>query len=554
MRRLLIILVALAPFAFSSVPAADHPGQADLDQAADLQVTAETLGDLEKVIKLAESALAKGLDKDQKEFANKMLAATLYQHANRSVEALLERRRRRDSVDTIRKQALKDLDKAKKYDATLPDIWLLEAKLHALQPDGDSKAASAAASEAIKLLAAKGDPEQLSKAYILRAQLTDDKDRKLADFEAAVKANPGNTDAGLAVAELYKRRGDNDKAVGMLQKLVERDPDNPSLLAEFAAVLTDAKKYDEALKYCDTVIKQAPRSPLGYDLRARVKVMMDDLPGAMKDLDEAIGVDPNHIPALLMRSNLHAMQGHEDKASADVEKLQKLAPDLPQVLLIRSVMAANKKRWGEAITNMQLVLQTDPTNPDYRIRLAQYYVGDNRPRKAIELLTQVLDTLSDDNDPKSETKAEVLEARGNALLSVGKHAEAIKDYEEALKVDPEDTGVLNNFAWVLATSPDDAVRNGKRSIELGTKACELTKFEKPHILSTLAAGYAESGDFETAKKYSAKAVELGAKDEEVDAQLKKELESYQEKKPWREKQEIEENTKPIGKSKSDLET
>ena len=241
-------------------------------------------------------------------------------------------------------------------------------------------------------------------------------------------------------------------------------------------------------------------------------------------------------------------------ASADVEKLQKLAPDLPQVLVLRSIMAASKKRWGEAITNMQLALQTDPTNSDFRIRLAQYYVGDNRPRKAIELLTQVLDTLSDDNDPRGQTKAEVLESRGNALLSVGKHAEAIKDYDEALQADPEDTGILNNLAWVLATSPDDSVRNGKRSIELGTKACELTKYEKPHILSTLAAGYAESGDFETAKKWSAKAVELGAKDEEVDAQLKKELESYHEKKPWREKQEVEENTKPIGKSKSDLET
>jgi tetratricopeptide (TPR) repeat protein len=554
MRRLLIVVVAFAAFACSSVRAADQPGQADLDQAADLQVTAETLGDLEKVVKLAESALAKGLDKDQKEFANKLLAATLYQHANRSVEALLERRRRRDSIDTIRKQALKDLDKAKKYDATLPDIWTLEAKLQAVEPGGDSKAALAAASEAIKLFAAKGDPENLSKAYVLRAQITEDKDRKLADFEAAVKANPGNSEAAQAMAVLYKLKGDNDKAVATLQKLVERDPDNPNLLAAFAEVLTDAKKYDEALKYCDSVIKQAPRSAIGYKLRARVKIMNDDIPGAMKDLDEALGINGNDIEALLLRSNLHVMQGHEDKANADIEKLQKLAPDLPQVLIVRSMMAANKKRWGEAITNMQLALQTDPTNEEWRIRLAQYYAGDNRPRKAIELLTQVLDGLSDDNDPKGETKAEVLEARGNALLSVGKHAEAVKDYDEALKVDPDDTGILNNLAWVLATSPDDGVRNAKRAVELATKACELTKYEKPHILSTLAAGYAESGDFETAKKYSAKAVELGAKDEEVDAQLKKELESYQEKKPWREKQEVEENTKPIGKSKSDLET
>src|SRR5205814_9503360 len=66
MRRFALLVIALASFAFSSARGADQPGQADLDQAADLQVTAETLGDLEKVIKLGESALAKGLDKDQK--------------------------------------------------------------------------------------------------------------------------------------------------------------------------------------------------------------------------------------------------------------------------------------------------------------------------------------------------------------------------------------------------------------------------------------------------------------------------------------------------------
>ena len=114
--------------------------------------------------------------------------------------------------------------------------------------------------------------------------------------------------------------------------------------------------------------------------------------------------------------------------------------------------------------------------------------------------------------------------------------------------------MLNNLAWVLATSPDDAVRNADRSIELGLKACELTKYQRPHILSTLAAGYAEKGDWETAIKWSTKAVELGAKDDMIDDQLKKELESYKEKKPWREKQEIEENTKPLGRSKNELET
>jgi tetratricopeptide (TPR) repeat protein len=98
---------------------------------------------------------------------------------------------------------------------------------------------------------------------------------------------------------------------------------------------------------------------------------------------------------------------------------------------------------------------------------------------------------------------------------------------------------LNNFAWVLATSPDDNVRDGKRAIELATKAAEMSSYSVPHILSTLAAAYAETGDFETAKKWSKKAVELGENDETRD-QLAKELARYEEGKPVRERQEQEE--------------
>ena len=559
MCRLIVGLMAVALFAVSFAPViAQDKGQADLDAAADLKITAETLADLEKVVKLAESALEKGLSKDQQDFAKQLLGATLYQHANRSVESLLQRQRGqgggRERLDTIRSQALKDLEKAKRYDPTLVDVYLLEAKLQAL-PRGDLKAAATAASEAIKVLTAKDDPKELSRAYVLRAQLTEDKDRKLGDFESAVKADPSNAEAGLAVALLYDENGDHEKAAAALQKVLERHPDNVNVMASLAEQLTDLKKFDEALKYCDDIIKQAPRATAGYNLRARVRVMKDDVPGAIKDLDEALAINGNDLPALLMRSNLHASQGNEEQAKADIDKVLKQTPDLPQAYLLRSMLAAGKKRWGDAISDMQTLLQTDPTNAEYRIRLAGYYVGDARPRKAVELLTQVLDGIRDENDQEQrETKTDALRARGDALLSVGKHADAIKDYEEALKIDPNDTGVLNNYAWVLATSPDDPVRNADRSIELGLKACELTKYQRPHILSTLAAGYAEKGDFETAKKWSAKAVELGAKDDEVDQQLKKELESYNEKKPWREKQEVEENTKPLGKSRSDLET
>jgi len=98
-----------------------------------------------------------------------------------------------------------------------------------------------------------------------------------------------------------------------------------------------------------------------------------------------------------------------------------------------------------------------------------------------------------------------------------------------------DSGVLNNFAWVLATSTEDGIRDGKRALEMGLKACELTEYQQAHILSTLAAAYAESGDFDNAVKWSQKSVELG--DPDIQEQLQQELESYRQKKPWREKKE-----------------
>jgi tetratricopeptide (TPR) repeat protein len=523
--------------------------------ATELQLTAETLGELERVIKLAEDALTKGLDAGQTEFAKKLLAATYFQHANRHADSVFERNPPDPRWPIIRQQALKDLEKAKRHDPALPDVYLLEAKFQVL-PGGDKKAAGVAIDEAVKLLKAKDEPKELAKAYLLRAELTDDEEKKLADVEEALKADPTNLPALQARALMYVQKGDNEKAVAELQKLVEQDADNPALLAVLAEALTNLKKYDEALKYCDGVIKHAPRATLGYNLRARIKAAKDDFPGAIADLGEALAVNSNDVPALLMRSRLHSAEGNLDQAEADVEKVLRQRPDMPEAVITRSMLFARREKWGDAIADIQGLLQTDPTNNEYRLRLAQYYVGDKRPRKAIESLTSIIENVPDDaTEDDKAVKEDALRSRGDALLSVGKHAEAIKDYEEALKIDPEDTGVLNNMAWVLATSPDDGVRNADRSIELGLKACELTKYQRPHILSTLASGYAEKGDWETAIKWSSKAVELGGEEKEVGEQLKKELESYKEKKPWREKQEIEENTKPLGgKTKSDLET
>src|SRR5262249_50861318 len=173
---------------------------------------------------------------------------------------------------------------------------------------------------------------------------------------------------------------------------------------------------------------------------------------------------------------------------------------------------------------LSLLRQVMPDSPEILLQVAGLYQSTHQPGKAIATYDHLL--LVDGGNIAA------LRGRADAYLSQGKQSEAIADYEQALKEDPKNSGVLNNLAWVLATSPDDKLRDGKRAIELANLACEVTEFKQAHILSTLAAGYAETGDFETAINWSTKAVELGS--QQVKAQLAKELESYREKKPWRE--------------------
>ncbi|MEM9657987.1 MAG: tetratricopeptide repeat protein, partial [Planctomycetota bacterium] len=132
-----------------------------------------------------------------------------------------------------------------------------------------------------------------------------------------------------------------------------------------------------------------------------------------------------------------------------------------------------------------------------------------------------------------------LRARGDAHITVGHHEEAVADFEAALKIEPDDSLALNNLAWLLATSPEDEIRNAKRALEFATRASELTDYKAAHILSTLAAAYAEGGDFAEAIKWSKKSAELN-EDPDLVEPLAKELATYEAGQPFRERKKTDE--------------
>jgi tetratricopeptide (TPR) repeat protein len=512
----------------------ENKGQEDLDKATELQLRVQSIQDADQVVKLAESALQKGLDAENTKFAKQLISSSLWQRASRLSAEIFEAQPPNPRWRQLRRDILATLEKLLKHDEKFPDAHLLIAKLQLL-PGGEPARARQAVDAAIDLY--QDDKGKLAETLVLRAQLRDKPEDQLSDLNAAVEADPASATAWQARAAFHIARGEFDKAVSDFQQILERDPDNIGVRQALTEALTNLEKFDLALEQANKTIELQPQSSMNYTLRARIHERKEDLKAAIADLDQGLTIDPQDRIALYMRARLHLIQDNPDAARADLNKFMQLQPNSPQGLLLRSMIAAQEKRFHEAIADIQLLLRADPKNVELRMQLGSYLVADQRPRKAIDIYTAIID------EEKDNWMA--LRSRGDALLSIGKHKEAVVDYEAGLKLKPEDDGILNNLAWVLATSTFDDVRDSKRSIELGTKACEVTSYEKPHILSTLAAGYAEAGDFENAIKWSTKAVELGREKlkDQID-QLEKELESYKIKKPWRELQQIEDKPSP----------
>jgi tetratricopeptide (TPR) repeat protein len=262
--------------------------------------------------------------------------------------------------------------------------------------------------------------------------------------------------------------------------------------------------------------------------------MKPDLPAALKDLDEAYRREPGNVAVLLLRATVYQEMKEHEKALADVEKILALRPDFDMAMRFRAVLLAGEGKFHEAITQVEELLKTEPENPEARLQLALLYTADQKYDKAIRVYSELIG-----KDPANWT---ALRGRGDALLSLGKHAEAIADYEKAYKLQPHDPGLLNNFAWVLSTSTLDKLRNGKRALELAKEACRLTDHKQAHILSTLGAAYAEIGDLKSAIEWSQKAVASGKEDQKE--ALAKELETYKAGKPVRELKAAETREEP----------
>lgn len=118
---------------------------------------------------------------------------------------------------------------------------------------------------------------------------------------------------------------------------------------------------------------------------------------------------------------------------------------------------------------------------------------------------------------------------------------ALSIYEEAIRIKPEPGDLISskarrwvqtNLAWLLATCPDDAIRDGSRAVALAKEVVASAPGDAAY-LDTLAAAYAEAGRFEEAVKTQKQAIAPLKKGHSLLSEYQNHLKSYKAGKPWR---------------------
>ena len=259
-------------------------------------------------------------------------------------------------------------------------------------------------------------------------------------------------------------------------------------------------RFDEAIaQYHDALaIKQDfadARNNLG-----NVYLQQRRLDDAIAQYQKALAIQPDDAKT---RNNLGSVlfqQGRLDDAITQYQKALAIHPDFADAENNFGSALLQQRRPDEAIAHFRnaLAIQPDFVEASYNLGLA--YSQQDRLDDAIAQYLKALNLQPD--------YAKVRNNLGLAYSQQGRLDEAIAQYQKALAVQPDYVEVQNNLAWLLATCPQAALRNGGKAVELAQRANQITGGGNAVILCTLAAACAEAGRFPEAAATAQRALQL----------------------------------------------
>jgi tetratricopeptide (TPR) repeat protein len=179
-----------------------------------------------------------------------------------------------------------------------------------------------------------------------------------------------------------------------------------------------------------------------------------------------------------------------------------------------------------AVKTLERAVELNPNSIPARVNLASALSASGEFAAAIPHYETILQA-----EPNSANAHAHL---ARALVELDRVEAAAGHLETAVRLNPHDFAATLTLAWLQATSPIDAVRDGASALELAQRLKSSTSGENPMVLDVLAAAFAEQGDFESSQATIRDAVaRLGDRNPSVRETFLTRLKEYEANRPHR---------------------
>jgi tetratricopeptide (TPR) repeat protein len=314
-------------------------------------------------------------------------------------------------------------------------------------------------------------------------------------YEQALRFKPNYADAYYNLGNSLSQAGRIEDAIGRYEQALRIYPDHAEAHNNLGLALDRAGRPQEAMEHWEQALRIKPHMAEAHYNLGNSLSQLNKLEDAIGHYEQALRFKPDYAEAHYNLGIALAILGRAQEAIGHWQQELRIKPDDAEAHYNLGIVLAKTGRPDEAIGHYEQALQLKPDNADAHYRLAL------------------------------------------ALKGRGRFEAAIAHYRKALELEPRPILAQNGLAWLLATCPEAAWRNGNQAVELAQQAVQLSEGKYPEILDTLAAAYAEAGRFPEAVTTAGQALHLA--DAQANAALaesiRDRLKLYETNSPYHEK-------------------
>jgi tetratricopeptide (TPR) repeat protein len=332
-------------------------------------------------------------------------------------------------------------------------------------------------------------------------------DEAYSCFSRAIEMRRNYPSSWFGLAVVLYGQGRKDDAFTCYKEAVRLNPDDPEMLDGYGVALFKSERLEEAER---CFRKAIAIRPIYAEANLHLGMLLQKIgrtDEALHHYQESVRLEPNAADSRFNLGNAYLVGKELDEALKEYLLAVQLRPRFIEARIALGNLLLQKGMFDAAATNFSSVLTIAPTNSFALDGLGYTEAMSGRPDSAYPLFVKSVEQVT--NNANAHLHLAMAFERRNEI------EKALSHYHTALALDPTLVAALNNMAWLKATHSDPSVRSGSEAVELAQRACKLTNFTEPMFLGTLAAAYAESGQFaeaiSTAEKARTLALSKGQK-------------------------------------------